>query len=258
MAATVAPGVFTAGGATAEVYLASSAAIITVIPLGRVLEARAKGRTAEALTRLIGLQAKQARVIRDGRELDTPVEDVKVGDVVVVRPGEKVPVDGVILEGTSSLDESMLTGESMPVDKGSGDQVIGATLNKTGYFRFKATQVGADTALARIVRLVEEAQGSKPPIARLADQGAAVFVPIVIAVAGLTFGLWLAFGPEPAFTKALLNFVARLIIACPCALGLATPTSIMVGIGCVAEEWILIRTAAGLGKPPARTTVVLV
>src|SRR5256885_2849921 len=168
MAATVAPGVFTAGGATPQVYFDSSAAIITLILLGRVLEARAKGRTSEALTRLIGLQAKQARVIRDGRELDIPVEDVKVGDVVVVRPGEKVPVDGVILEGTSSLDESMLTGESMPVDKGPDDQVIGATLNKTGYFRFKATQVGADTALARIVRLVEEAQGSKPPIAWLA------------------------------------------------------------------------------------------
>src|SRR5438093_9060038 len=231
VAATVAPEVFTAGGATPQVYFDSSAAIITLILLGRVLEARAKGRTSEALTRLIGLQAKQARGIRDGRELDIPVEDVKVGDVVVVRPGEKVPVDGVILEGTSSLDESMLTGESMPVDKGPGDQVIGATLNKTGYFRFKATQVGADTALARIVRLGEEAQGSKPPIARLVDQVAAVFVPIVIAVALLTFGLWLAFGPAPAFTTALLNFVAVLIIACPCALGLATPTSIMVGIG---------------------------
>src|SRR2546426_1526629 len=257
VAATVAPGSFTAGGATPQVYFDSSAAIITLILLGRVLEARAKGRTSEALTRLIGLQAKQARVIRDGRELDIPVEDVKVCDVVVVRPGEKVPVDGVILEGTSSLDESMLTGESMPVDKGSGDQVIGATLNKTGYFRFKATQVGADTALARIVRLVEEAQGSKPPIARLADQVAAVFVPIVIAVAVLTFGLWLAFGPEPAFTKALLNFVAVLIIACPCALGLATPTSIMVGIGRGAELGILIRSGAALEQARALTTVVL-
>src|SRR2546422_4550411 len=257
VAATVAPGVFTAGGATPQVYFDSSAAIITLILLGRVLEARAKGRTSEALTRLIGLQAKQARVIRDGRELDIPVEDVKVGDVVVVRPGEKVPVDGVILEGTSSLDEAMLTGESVPVDKGPGDQVIGATLNKTGYFRFKATQLGADTALARIVRLVEEAQGSKPPIARLADQVAAVFVPIVIAVAVLTFGLWLAFGPAPAFTTALLNFVAVLIIACPCALGLATPTSIMVGIGRGAELGILIRSGAALEQARALTTVVL-
>src|SRR5256712_6312241 len=257
VAATVAPGSFTAGGATPQVYFDSSAAIITLILLGRVLEARAKGRTSEALTRLIGLQAKQARVIRDGRELDIPVEEVKVGDIVIVRPGEKVPVDGVILEGTSSLDESMLTGESVPVDKGPGDPVIGATLNKTGYFRFKAMQVGADTALARIVKLVEEAQGSKPPIARLADQVAAVFVPIVIAVALLTFGLWLAFGPAPAFTKALLNFVAVLIIACPCALGLATPTSIMVGIGRGAEHGILIRSGAALEQARALTTVVL-
>ncbi|TAL08696.1 MAG: heavy metal translocating P-type ATPase [Nitrospirae bacterium] len=257
VAATLAPGFFTAAGATPQAYFDSSAAIVTLILLGRLLEARAKGRTSEALTRLIGLQAKQARVIRDGRELDIPIEEVRAGDVVVVRPGEKVPVDGVILEGNSSLDESMLTGESMPVDKGPGDKVIGATLNKTGSFRFKATQVGADTALARIVQLVEEAQGSKPPIARLVDQVASVFVPIVIGAALLTFGLWFAFGPAPAFTPALLNFVAVLIIACPCALGLATPTSIMVGIGRGAERGILIRGGAALEQARALTAVVL-
>ncbi|MEK6603620.1 MAG: heavy metal translocating P-type ATPase, partial [Nitrospirota bacterium] len=257
VAATFAPGIFTAAGAAPQVYFDSSAAIITLILLGRLLEARAKGRTSEALTRLIGLQAKQARVIRDGRERDIPIGEVRVGDVVIVRPGEKVPVDGVILDGHSALDESMLTGESMPVDKGPGDQVIGATLNKTGSFRFKATQVGADTALARIVKLVEEAQGSKPPIARLVDQVASVFVPIVIGAALLTFGLWFAFGPAPAFTPALLNFVAVLIIACPCALGLATPTSIMVGIGRGAEHGILIRSGAALEQARALTAVVL-
>ena len=257
VAAILAPGWFTTAGAAPMVYFDSSAAIVTLILLGRLLEARAKGRTSEALTRLIGLQAKRARVVRDGRELDIPIEEVRVGDVVVVRPGEKVPVDGVILEGTSSLDESMLTGESMPADKGPGDQVIGATLNRVGSFRFTATQVGADTALARIVKLVEEAQGSKPPIARMVDQVASVFVPIVIGIAVLTFGLWFAFGPAPAFTPALLNFVAVLIIACPCALGLATPTSIMVGIGRGAEHGILIRSGAALEQARMLTTVVL-
>ena len=258
VAATIAPGAFTAGGATPAVYFDTSAAIITLILLGRLLEARAKGRTSEAIKKLIGLQAKQARVIRDGLELDIPIEAVRVGDVVVVRPGEKVPVDGVILEGSSSLDESMLTGESLPVDKGPGDRVIGASLNNTGYFRFRATQVGADTALARIVRLVEEAQGSKPPIARLVDRVASVFVPIVIGIAGLTFAAWYAFGPAPtALTLALVNCVAVLIVACPCALGLATPTSIMVGIGRGAEQGILIRGGDALEHARELTTVVL-
>jgi Cu+-exporting ATPase len=258
VAATIAPDAFTAGGATPAVYFDTSAAIITLILLGRLLEARAKGRTSEAIKKLIGLQAKQARVIRDSLELDIPIEAVRVGDVVVVRPGEKVPVDGVILEGFSSLDESMLTGESLPVDKGPGDQAIGATLNRTGSFRFRASQVGADTALARIVRLVEEAQGSKPPIAQLVDRVASVFVPIVIGIAGLTFAAWYAFGPAPtALTLALVNCVAVLIVACPCALGLATPTSIMVGIGRGAEQGILIRGGDALEHARELTAVVL-
>ena len=257
VAAILAPGAFTAGGATPMVYFYSAAAIITLILLGRLLEARAKGRTSEAIKRLIGLQAKQARVVREGREADIPIEDLRVGDVVIVRPGEKVPVDGVILEGASSLDESMLTGESLPVDKGPGDTVIGATLNRTGSFRFRATKIGAETALAQIVRLVEDAQGSKPPVARFVDQVASVFVPIMIAVSVLTFGLWFAFGPAPAFTAALLNCVAVLIVACPCALGLATPTSIMVGIGRGAEQGILIRGGDALEQAREVTTVVL-
>jgi Cu+-exporting ATPase len=257
VAATVAPGAFTAGGVTPMAYFDSAAAIITLILLGRLLEARAKGHASEAIKHLIGLQAKQARVIRSGRELDIPIEEVLVGDVVVVRPGEKVPVDGVILEGHSSLDESMLTGESMPVDKGPGDTVIGATLNRTGSFRFRATKVGAETVLAQIVTLVEEAQGSKPPVARFVDQVASVFVPIVIAVAALTFGLWFAFGPAGALTPALLNCVAVLIVACPCALGLATPTSIMVGIGRGAEQGILIRGGDALEHARDLAAVVL-
>jgi Cu+-exporting ATPase len=225
--------------------------------LGRLLEARAKSRTSESITRLLGLQPRQARVIRDQMERDLPIEEVKVGDVIVVRPGEKIPVDGIIQEGSSSLDESMLTGESMPVDKGAGDTVIGGTVNLTGGFRFVAGKVGADTVLAGIVRLVEEAQGSKPPVAKFVDSVAAVFVPIVIAIAALTFGLWFVFGPEPAFTWALLNAVAVLIVACPCALGLATPTSIMVGIGRGAEQGILIRSGEALEQARDLTTVVL-
>ncbi|HEY3196893.1 MAG TPA: heavy metal translocating P-type ATPase [Nitrospirales bacterium] len=256
-AATVAPGAFAVNGSAAPLYFDSAAAIVTLILLGRLLEARAKSRTSEAIIRLLGLQPRQARVIRDQMEMDLPIEDVKVGDVIVVRPGEKIPVDGVIQEGSSSLDESMLTGESMPVDKSAGDAVIGGTVNLTGGFRFVAGKVGADTVLAGIVRLVEEAQGSKPPVAKFVDRVAAVFVPIVIAIAALTFGLWFVFAPAPAFTWALLNAVAVLIVACPCALGLATPTSIMVGIGRGAELGILIKSGDALEQARDLTTVVL-
>ncbi|HEY5472258.1 MAG TPA: heavy metal translocating P-type ATPase, partial [Candidatus Limnocylindrales bacterium] len=220
IAATVYPAAFEAAGQMPATYFDTSAVIIGLILLGRYLEARAKGQTSEAIRKLMGLQARSARVVRDGAEMDVPVELVVPGDVVIVRPGEKVPVDGVILEGRSSLDESMLTGESLPVEKGPDDQVIGATLNKTGSFRFRAAKVGADTVLAQIVRLVEEAQGSKAPIQRLADVISAYFVPAVIGLALVTFLVWLVFGPQPAFTLALLNLVAVLIIACPCALGL--------------------------------------
>jgi P-type Cu+ transporter len=235
--ATLAPQLF---AGRADVYFDTSALIITLILLGRLLEARAKGRTSEAIKRLAGLQAKTARVIRGGEEVDLPVEDVAVGDVVVVRPGEKIPVDGRVISGVSAVDEAMITGEPTPVAKQSGDEVIGATINASGSFRFRATKVGKDTVLSQIIKMVEEAQASKAPIQRLADKISGVFVPIVIALATVTFLVWLLFGPEPAFTLALLNFVAVLIIACPCAMGLATPTSIMVGTGKGAESGILI------------------
>jgi Cu+-exporting ATPase len=253
--ATLAPGLFAAG--RADVYFDTSALIITLILLGRLLEARAKGRTNEAIKKLAGLRAKTARVVRDGGEVDVPVEDVRVGDVVVVRPGEKVPVDGRVLAGESAVDESMITGESIPVTKRQGDEVIGATMNTNGSFRFEATKVGEDTALQQIVRMVEEAQGSKAPIQRLADRISAVFVPAVMGVAAATFAIWLLFGPEPAFTFALLNTVAVLIIACPCAMGLATPTSIMVGTGKGAESGILIKGGEALEGAHKLDTVVL-
>ena len=253
--ATLAPGLFAAG--RADVYFDTSALIITLILLGRLLEARAKGRTNEAIKKLAGLRAKTARVVRDGGEVDVPVEDVRVGDVVVVRPGEKVPVDGRVLAGESAVDESMITGESIPVTKRQGDEVIGATMNTNGSFRFEATKVGEDTALQQIVRMVEEAQGSKAPIQRLADRISAVFVPAVMGVAAATFAIWLLFGPEPAFTFALLNTVAVLIIACPCAMGLATPTSIMVGTGKGAESGILIKGGEVLEGAHKLDTVVL-
>ena len=254
---TLFPGFLAARGLGVHVYFDTAAAIIVLILLGRLLEARARGRTSEAIKKLIGLQPKRARVIRDGREVEMPVAEVKVGDVVVVRPGEKVPVDGVVLEGYSAVDESMITGESLPVEKGPGDEVIGATLNKTGSFKFRATKVGKETALAQIIKLVEEAQGSKPPIARLADVIASYFVPVVIGIATLTFLAWFFFGPEPAFTYALLNFIAVLIIACPCALGLATPTSIIVGTGKGAEHGILIRGGEALETAHKLKAIVL-
>ena len=246
VAAIISPEFFAAGGREASVYFDTAAIIIALILLGRFLEVRAKGRTSEAIKKLIGMQAKTARVVRQGKELDIPVEDVVVGDIVIIRPGEKVPVDGIVKEGYSSIDESMITGESMPVEKRAGDEVIGATINKTGSFRFKATKVGKDTALAQIIKLVEEAQGSKAPIQRLADIISSYFVPIVIGIAAATFIVWYLTGPVPALTFALLNFVAVLIIACPCALGLATPTAIMVGTGKGAENGVLIRSGEAL------------
>ena len=251
------PHLFMAKGLMADVYFDTSAAIIVLILLGRFLEARAKGRTSEAIKKLIGLQPKTARVIRNGNEMDIPVGEVIPGDLVVVRPGEKIPVDGILREGYSSVDESMVTGESLPVEKKVGDGVIGATINKTGTFKFEATKVGKETVLAQIIRLVQEAQGSKPPIARMVDVIASYFVPVVIGIAILTFVVWFFFGPHPALTYAFLNFVAVLIIACPCALGLATPTSIMVGTGKGAENGILIRGAEALETAHQLRAIVL-
>ncbi|HSB82544.1 MAG TPA: heavy metal translocating P-type ATPase [Candidatus Methylomirabilis sp.] len=256
LAMTVAPAFFASRGIRPGVYFDTAAVIITLILLGRLLEAIARGRTSEAIKRLMGLQAKTARVVRDGEERDIPLEEVRIGDLVIVRPGEKVPVDGVVREGASAVDESMLTGESIPLEKGAGDQVIGATLNKTGSFKFEATKVGKDTVLAQIVRLVEEAQGSKAPIQRMADYVASIFVPTVIGIAILTFVVWWSFGPRPAFLFGLLNFVGVLIIACPCSLGLATPTAIMVGTGKGAEHGILIRSGESLETAHRIRTVV--
>ncbi len=255
--ATFLPWLFAAKGLMAEVYFDTAGAIIVLILLGRLLEARARGQTSEAIKKLIGLQAKTARVMRDDQEMDIPVEEVGIGDLVVVRPGEKVPVDGIVREGHSSVDESMITGESIPVEKKTGDEVIGATINKTGTFTFEATKVGKDTMLSQIVKMVEEAQGSKPPIARLADIIASYFVPAVIGIAIITFIVWYFFGPVPALTYAVLNFVAVLIIACPCALGLATPTSIMVGTGKGAENGVLIRGGEALETAHKLTAIVM-
>jgi len=255
--ATFFPTFFAAQGLAAHVYFDTAGAIIVLILLGRLLEARAKGQTSEAIKKLIGLQPKQAVVVREGKEMEIPVEDVQIGDVIIVRPGEKIPVDGVVVEGYSSVDESMVTGESIPVEKQGGDEVIGATINKTGTFKFRTTKIGKDTVLAQIIRMVEEAQGSKPPIARMVDVIASYFVPVVIGIAIVTFIIWYVFGPEPALTYAVLNFVAVMIIACPCALGLATPTSIMVGMGKGAENGVLIRTGEALETAHTLNAVVL-
>ncbi len=244
--ATFFPSIFEIKGYSAGVYFDTAATIIVLILLGRLFEARAKGQTSEAIKKLIGLQAKTARVVKNGNEVDIPVEDVEIGDIIIVRPGEKTPVDGVIKEGYSSVDESMVTGESIPVEKSIGNVVIGATINKTGSFKFEATKVGRDTMLSHIIDMVQSAQGSKPPIARMADLIASYFVPSVIGIATLTFVVWYLFGPPPAFTYAVLNFIAVLIIACPCSLGLATPTSIMVGTGKGAENGVLIRSGEAL------------
>jgi len=239
-----------------HVYFETAAVIITLIKLGKLLEARAKGQTSAAIKKLMGLRAKTARVVRDGEEVDIPIEQVRVGDVVIVRPGEKIPVDGIVIEGHSAVDESMLTGESMPVEKRPGDEVIGATLNKQGMLKFEATKVGAETALAQIIRLVQEAQGSKAPIQRLADQVAGVFVPVVIGIATLTLLVWW-FGVGVGFTPAMIRMVAVLVIACPCALGLATPTAIMVGTGKGAEHGILFKNSEALERAHSLKVIVL-
>jgi Cu+-exporting ATPase len=242
-----------------HVYFETSATIITLIRIGKFLEARAKGRTSDAIKKLMGLRAKTARVVRAGLEAEVPVDEVRVGDIVLVKPGETIPVDGVVIDGRSAVDESMLTGESLPVEKKSGDAVIGATLNKLGLLKFEATKVGKETALAQIVKLVEDAQGSKAPIQKLADQVSAIFVPAVIGIALLTFAGWYFFAPhvDAQFTRALINMVAVLVIACPCAMGLATPTAVMVGTGKGAENGVLFKNSEALERAGNISIVVL-
>jgi P-type Cu+ transporter len=251
-----APHLVMQAGIEPLVYYDSSAVIIGLVLAGRWLEARARTQTAGAVRRLVGLQARTARVLRDGREVDVPLAEVQAGDLLRVRPGEKVPVDGRVVEGSSTLDESMLTGESMPVLKGAGDEVIGATVNTSGSFIFRATRVGSDTVLAQIVRLVQEAQGSKAPIQRVADMVTGWFVPVVLVLALITLATWLAIAPEPRVTFALVTFISVLIIACPCAMGLATPTAIMVGTGKGAEAGVLIRGGEALEQAHRVNTVV--
>jgi len=253
---TVLPEVVKSIGVDPIPYFDVATIIIGLILLGRYFEAKAKAGTSEAIKKLIGLQARTARVLRNSKEVDIPIDQVVIGDVIRVRPGEKIPVDGVIVEGESSVDESMITGESMPVDKTKDDTVVGATINKTGTFTYKATKVGSDTMLAQIIKLVEEAQGSKAPIQRLADLISSYFVPVVIMLAIATFIVWYVSGPTPALLYALLNTVAVLIIACPCAMGLATPTAVMVGTGKGAENGILIKDAESLETAHKIKTVI--
>lgn len=253
----------TVGLIPGHTYFETAAVIITLIKLGKYLEALAKGQTSEAIKKLMALRAKTAHVIRDGQEMEIPAEEVRVGDLVIVRPGEKIPVDGVVIEGHSSVDESMLTGESLPVEKGPGDLVIGATLNKLGFLKFEATKVGKETALAQIIKLVEQAQGSKAPIQKLADQVSAVFVPAVIGIAIVTFLIWYLLIPASdnstvsTFTRALINMVAVLVIACPCAMGLATPTAVMVGTGKGAEMGVLFKSGEALERAGRINAVIL-
>ncbi len=256
-AITIFPDFLTKGGITAGIYFDTAAIVIVLILLGKYLELIMKGRASEAIKKLIGLQPKIARVIREGKEIEINIIDVKVGDLIVVRPGEKIPVDGAVTEGASEIDESMVTGESMPVHKRPDDTVIGSTINKFGTFTFRATKIGKDMVLSRIIKMVEEAQGSKAPIQRIADVVSSYFVPIVFALATLTFVIWLFFGPSPAFNFALINFVAVLIIACPCALGLATPMAIMVSSGSAASKGILIKDATSLETAGKINTIIL-
>jgi P-type Cu+ transporter len=252
---TINPNYFTAQGLSAAVYYEASAMIITLTLLGRWLENRAKGATSTAITALMGLQAKTARVVRDGGEIDIPIDRVAISDIVIVRPGEKIPVDGEVVSGFSTVDESMLTGESFPVTKQVGDEVVGATLNKMGSFQFRATKIGKDTALAQIVKLVQQAQNSKAPIQKLADNITGWFVPAIIGIAITTFVIWFLITGN--FTLSIVTMVGVLIIACPCALGLATPTSVTVGIGKGAENGILIKDAKSLELARKIQTIVL-
>jgi P-type Cu+ transporter len=251
------PALFAGTHGSHHVYFEAAAVIVTLILLGHLMENRAKGRTSEAIKKLMGQQARTATIMRNGLEETIDVDLVRVGDLVLVRPGEKIPVDGLVVSGSSAVDESMITGESQPVSKKAGDEVVGATLNKNGSLRFNATKVGKDTVLQQIVHLVEQAQGSKAPIARLADVVSSYFIPVVISIAIATFVLWYNFGPEPKITYAFITFVSVLIIACPCALGIATPTAIMVGTGRAAELGILIRSGAALERAHKLRTIIL-